>query len=70
MFERLLKGMPRLAALGQLFFGHQFFTLQLGNALFIGGNHGAVACINDTIKKLVDLLFQLFDVVFQALGSL
>ncbi len=65
MFERLLKGVPWLAALGEMLFKHQFFMLQLGEALFIGGNHRAVACVNNSVKKLFYLLVESFDIALE-----
>lgn len=70
MFERLLKGMSRLAALGELFFGQNFFPLQLSDAFLIGRNHRVAACIHDPIKELIDLLLELLDIRLEAFGSL
>ncbi len=70
MFERLLEGMSRLSALGELFFSQNFFPLQLGDTLLVGRHHRAVARIHDAIKELIDLHFQLLDVRLQAFGGL
>jgi len=70
VFERLLEGMTRLAALGELFFSQNFFPLQLGDTLLVGRHHRAVARIHDALKALIDLLFQLLDVRLQTFGGL
>ncbi len=70
MFERLLKGMQRPAALGELLFGENFLAFELGNAFLIGRNHRTVARIVNAIEELVDLLFKLLDIARYALGDL
>ncbi len=69
MFERLLKGVPWFAVLGALFFKHQFFTFQLGDALFIGRNHRAIVCINNPVKKLFNLFVETFDIALEGFGE-
>lgn len=70
MSERLLEGMPGLAAIDDLFLSQDLFPLQLGDPLLIGRNDSTVARIYDAIQKLIDLLFELLDVRLQAFGGL
>ncbi|HEU0220699.1 MAG TPA: hypothetical protein VFR34_00615, partial [Paracoccaceae bacterium] len=70
MFERLLQGEPGLAVRRQFFLSENLLALQLGYPLFIRGNDGRIAGVNDAIKQRFNLLFDLSDVRLQDLCRL
>ncbi|TPE48556.1 hypothetical protein [Amaricoccus solimangrovi] len=61
MFERLLQGLPRLAARGKFFARQRLLTLQLRNPLLVGRDHGRVARFDDAVEQGFDLLVDLAD---------
>nr|WP_254368250.1 hypothetical protein [Paracoccus sp. Z118] len=70
MFERLLKGMLRLARRGQFFQREHLLPLQLRDPLLIGRNNRVVARLNDPVEQLLDLLLKTTDALLQRLRRL
>ena len=68
MFERLLKGMPRFAALSQLLRRQNLFSFKLGDPLLVSRHNRTVAGFDNAVEELVDLLFELQDVFLELVG--